>query len=107
MKLPVLHSGESAVLLIFAVFGLVVPNGIFLLVLFKRPELLLAALANPVALVFILEAFFLMFLVAWLLARAEAKKSVWMGFIALSLIGSMMFSVPLLLRRLFARDGTK
>ncbi len=55
-------STQEKVLLAFAVFGLIVPNGFFLYYASVAPAALHAAFSNPVSLVFITEAFFLMFL---------------------------------------------
>jgi uncharacterized PurR-regulated membrane protein YhhQ (DUF165 family) len=101
MRLPVLSSLQSLILLGLAVFGFLVPNGVFLWYFFTAPEIVREAMANPVALVFVAEAFFLMLLFAWVIAKAGVTRPGWKGFIALSLIGSMFFSVPLMLRRVF------
>lgn len=77
-----------------AFFGLCVPNGIFLYYSLVRPDVLGAALANPVALVFIAEAFILMFLFAWLIRRQGLRSPGWFAFVVLSLVGSMVFSIP-------------
>lgn len=58
-----------------------------------------AALRDPVGGVFILEPVFLMFLVAWLLARFRRKPGALL-FIILSLVGSLAFSMPWVLRTL-------
>ena len=89
---------EKTVLLVLALFGLAGPNAVFLHAAFHHPGQLRDALANPVSLVFIAEAFLLMVLFAWLLGK-------WTGhlvrdglvFVALSLAGSMAFSVPAVL----------
>ncbi len=94
MKSIVLTSRESFVLAALAIFGLLVPNGIFLYYFFAAPEVVRQAMSNPIALVFIAEAFFLMFLLAWLLRRAGSTKPTGGVFVVLSLVGSMAFSVP-------------
>lgn len=71
-----------------------VPNGIFIWYALTPPVLVEAALRNPIALVFIAEAFFLMFLFAWLIGRLGLRRPGRLAFIAMSLIGSMAFSVP-------------
>ncbi len=103
MRFPVLTPLASRVLLVLALFGLLVPNGIFLWYFFTAPETVQEAMANPIALVFMAEAFFLMLLFAWVIAKSGIKCPGWKGFILLSLIGSMFFSVPLMLRRVFGR----
>ena len=85
---------EAKFLAALAVLGFVVPNGIFVYCLVARPALLPAALANPLALVFMLEAFFLMFLFAWLIRKAGLTRTSGFWFVVLSLVGSLAFSVP-------------
>lgn len=94
MKPIILTSHEAAVLAALALFGLVVPNGIFLWYFFADFAAVRAAFGNPVALVFIGEALFLMFLLAWVLRRAGSTKPTGYVFVVLSLAGSMAFSVP-------------
>lgn len=101
MDRPVLTSGESKFLLALAVFGLLVPNGIFIWHVFFGMDKIFAALSNPVSLVFILEAFALMFLGAWWLAKTGGKRPGAAGFVAWSLIAGLLFSVPLVIRRVF------
>lgn len=92
--MPTLTPKLEKVLLGLAIFGLVVPNGVFLYYSLLEPAVLRAALANPVALVFIIEAFFLMALLAWLIHRLGLRSPGWPAFILMSLAGSMVFSVP-------------
>src|SRR5262249_26377010 len=81
-------------LIALAIFGLVVPNGVFLYCSLVAPEVLGAAFANPVALVFMLEALLLMILFAWLVHQRGYRSPGWVLFIIMSLVGSMAFSVP-------------
>jgi hypothetical protein len=85
---------ETAWLAALAVFGFVGLNGVFLYCLVTDPSLLRATLVNPLALTFMLQAFFLMFLLAWLVGRAGLRKPSTSVFIVLSIIGSLAFSVP-------------
>ncbi|GEP42797.1 hypothetical protein [Brevifollis gellanilyticus] len=85
---------QEKLLLGLALFGFIVPNGIFIYYALAAPAVMMAALANEVSLVFILEAFFLMFLFAWLLHRRGIRSPGWLAFIIMSLIGSLAFSVP-------------
>jgi hypothetical protein len=55
------------------------------------------AMMNGVALIFIVEAMLLMLFFAFLVARLGWKRPGWLWFIVLSLVGSMAFSVPLML----------
>jgi Na+/citrate or Na+/malate symporter len=97
MKPITLSPREATVLAALAGFGLLVPNGVFLWYFFARPETVRSAFANPVALVFIGEAFLLMFLFAWLLGRLGSRRPTRWSFVGLSLLGSLAFSVPLAL----------
>ena len=86
---------EAKALTLLAAFGLIVPHGGFLYFFLADSGATRAALTNPISLVFILEAFFLMVLFAWLLAKAGTKKPTAAGFVILSLLGSLACSVPL------------
>ncbi len=77
-----------------ALFGLIIPNGFFLYYSLVAPASLHAALTNPIALVFITEAVLLMFLFAWLIHRWGIRSPGWLAFIIMSVVGSMVFSVP-------------
>ena len=104
-KLLPLSRTETRVLGALAVFGFVVPNGVFVYAVLDDPRTLRAAIENPVSLVFMFEAFFLMGLFAWLLAKARATRPRPFAFIAMSLIGSLAFSVPATLYLWFRRES--
>jgi hypothetical protein len=104
MKLSPFNQAESRALTALAVFGLLVPNGVFLYFSATDWELLVQAMTNPVSAVFIGEAFLLMFLFAWLLARSGARRPSATGFVVLSLVGGMAFSIPYTLRKLMDPD---
>ncbi len=87
-------TAQEKLLLAIAIFGLVVPNGFFLYFSLVAPAALHAALSNPIALVFITEAFLLMFLFAWVIRHLGFRSPGWLAFILMSLLGSMVFSVP-------------
>ena len=72
---------QERALFALACFGLVVPNGVFLYVTFASTALLNSALANPVAMVFIIEAFVLMLLFALLIKLQGARTIVSLAFI--------------------------
>ena len=93
-ELSPLHRTQEWILLVLAIIGLLGPNGLFIWATVARPELLSAAMGNPVAQVFMVEAFVLMFLFAYLIARQGLRSPGWLTFILMSLAGSMMFSVP-------------
>lgn len=82
------------VLWFVALVGLVGVNGVFLWGLFARPDLVDAATANPISLVFVVEAFVLVALGAVLIARAGLRRPGWVAFVILSVAGSLAFSVP-------------
>lgn len=92
--------GSRRGLMALAIFGLLVPNGLFLWIAATRWDLVLGALANPVALVFIGEAFLLMFLLGWFFRRLDPAAPSLPLFVVLSLVGSLAFSVPYTLHRL-------
>lgn len=95
MKKIKLTKIESNSLITLSVIGILIPNGFFLYYFLTNPKVTTEALSNPISLVFIIEAFVLMFLFAWLLKKAEVEKPNGIVFIIMSLIGSMVFSVPL------------
>jgi len=99
-------TSQEKLLLAFAGFGLIVPNGFFLYYSLVAPAILHAALSNPVALVFITESFLLMFLFAWVIHHLGIRSPGWLGFIIMSLCGSLVFSVPAFLY-LASRNGRK
>jgi hypothetical protein len=76
-----------------ALFGLFVPNGIFLYESAVKSDPSQQALGNPIALVFITEVFLLMFLFAWLICHWEMKFRRPITFRLMSLLGSMVFCI--------------
>lgn len=100
---------QERFLLVLAIAGFLGPNGVFLYYAAADPGLLREALANPVALVFILEAFALMALFAWLIHQRGIRSPGWVAFVVLSLLGSLLCSVPAFLylasRRGRAKDA--
>ena len=94
MKPENLTNMETKALVTLAVLGALIPNGVFCYYLLTSPQTTKAALANPIALVFMAEAFILMFLFAWLLRKFSSKRPSSLVFIVMSLLGSMVFSVP-------------
>jgi hypothetical protein len=88
---------EEKLLFALAIFGLVVPNGLFIYYFLFFPAVLWASFSNPIALVFMIEAFVLMILFGWLIHYHDYRSPGWLAFIVMSLIGSMAFSVPFFL----------
>ena len=80
-----------------AVFCFVVLNSVFLWGLLVQPELILQSLKNPISAVFIVESFLLMGVLSYLLTKWKKINLHWSWFIALSLIGSMGFALPVVL----------
>jgi hypothetical protein len=81
-------------LLIIALFGLFVPNGIFIYWLFTEFRSVGEVLNNKLAVAFIIDAFMAMFLLAYWFAVKPVGKIKWYWFIVLSLIGGLGFSLP-------------
>ena len=84
-------------LLAFAVFAAIVPNGLYLYSLVTRPDLNLAAMRNPVAMAFMIEA---MMLLALFLVYVYRQTGSWRQvalYLAASFAGSLAFSLPLFL----------
>ena len=82
------------ILLVIALFGLIVPNGIFIYWLFNEFHGIGEALQNKLAVAFIIDAFLAMFLIAYFFARYPIGKIKWYWFIVLSVIGGLGFSLP-------------
>jgi hypothetical protein len=81
-------------LLIIALFGLIVPNGIFIYWLFTEFESVGEVMSNKLAAAFIIDAFMAMFLLAYWFAVKPIGKIRWYWFIVLSLVGGLGFSLP-------------
>lgn len=72
-------------------------NGVFLYAVFVNPRLISAALANPVSLAFVLEAFVMLGLLAYVLHRWEVSRLTWLGFVILAVLGGLAFAFPVAL----------
>ena len=81
-------------LLIIALFGLIVPNGIFIYWLFTEFNGAAEVVSNKLAIAFIIDAFMAMFLLAYWFAINPIGKIKWYWFIILSIIGGLGFSIP-------------
>ena len=81
-------------LLLTALFGLLVPNGIFIYWLMTEFRGLEDVINNRLALGFIIEAFLEMFLMAYYFAKTPIGRVKWYWFIILSLIGGLGFGIP-------------
>jgi len=82
---------------LLAVFGFVAVNGAFLYGLFFQSGALVAAMMNPIAAAFIVEALVLMGVFAYLLTKWNVSRLPWWWFVALSLLGGMAFALPVVL----------
>ncbi len=83
--------------LVASILGFLLINLPFLYYFSFEKSIYDTAMANPVALVFIAEAFLLMFLFAFLIAKLGWKRPGWVLFIVFSILGSMAFSIPFML----------
>jgi hypothetical protein len=81
-------------LLIIAIFGLLVPNGIFIHWLFTEYTGPADFFRNRLALGFILDCFLAVALIAYYFAKNPIGRIKWYWFVVLSLIGGLGFSLP-------------
>ena len=82
------------VLLLTALFGLLVPNALFLSWLFTEYRGLGPILADKLALSFILDAILALVLLAVYFRRRPIGRVGWPWFVLLSLAGGLGFSLP-------------
>jgi hypothetical protein len=92
-------------LLAIALFGLLVPNGLFLYWLFVDFGTLGEVFSNLLALGFMLDAFMAMALLAFLCAKRPPGPIRWPWFVVLSLVGGLGFGIPFYLWLNFRRSG--
>ena len=105
MRQPIEYSGaERLWLFVLGVFGFGAVNGAFFYVLLFERQALTAALSNPLALAFMIEAMALVGVFAYLFERWGVSRLGWGWFVFLSLLGSMAFAIPVVL--LFPRPQT-
>lgn len=83
-----------ALLLLFALFGFFVPNGIFIYWSLTEFHSISDITGNHLALAFIIEAFAVMIMMAIYFAKNPPGKIGWPWFIVLSLAGGIGFSIP-------------
>ena len=82
------------ILLLIALFGLFVPNGIFIYWLFTEFQSVNDFLRDWLALGFIIDAVMVMLMLAYWFAKNPLGKVKWYWFIVFSLIGGLGFSLP-------------
>jgi len=85
---------ERLALWSIAVMGVAGLNGVFMYAAVMQPGMVQAALSNPVSLAFILEAFLLVGMLAYLLGRWGVSRLSWGWFVALCLFGGIAFALP-------------
>jgi hypothetical protein len=104
MTEPIRYSrGERFALWCLSVAGFAGLNSVFVYGLVARPDWIRSAQTNPISAVFIGEALLLTGVLAWLLAKWGVSRLHWGWFVALSLLGSMAFALPIVL--LWPRRG--
>lgn len=81
-------------LLAVAIFGLLVPNNLFLYAWFHTPAGG-GMLQNPLATAFMLDAFVSMGLLAYFFSTRPIGPVKWYWFIALSIFGGLAFGIPM------------
>ena len=81
-------------LVLVALFGLFVPNGIFVYWLVTEFNGIGAVLENKLALAFIIEAFLVLGIMTVYFARNPIGRVKWYWFVVLSLIGGLGFGIP-------------
>ena len=97
MQIEVTYNAhERFWLWVLGIFGLVGINGAFGYGLL-HPDVLEAALRNPVAAAFMVEALVLVGVFAYLLGKWGVSRLKWGWFVFLSLLGSLAFAIPVVL----------
>lgn len=81
-------------LLLVALFGLFVPNGIFIYWTLTEFSGLGDILGNKLALAFIIEAFLVLGIMSVYFARNPIGKLPWPWFVVFSLFGGLGFGIP-------------
>lgn len=85
---------KNAILIILAAIGLIGVNGVFLYHAFSDLDSIKLVNQEPVAAAFMVEALVLTGLLAWFFQHIKLRQYNWIRFIILSLLGSLLFSVP-------------
>jgi hypothetical protein len=83
------------ILLSIAVFGLVVPTGLFVYWLVREYPGFAAAMQNKPAVALMIDAFMAVGLLAYHFAREPRGRFKWPWFVVLSLVGGLGFSLPM------------
>lgn len=93
--------------LVISIIGFAVINLPFLYYAFIGRDVYTQAMGNGMALLFMSEAFLLMFFIAFLIAKMKMKKPGWEFFIAMSILGSLAFSIPFQLYLIARKNESK
>ena len=88
---------ERLVLMLIAAVGLIALNGVFIYGVLFHAELITNAIKNPIACAFVVEAFVLMGVLAYLLAKWGVSRVHWGWFVVLSVAGGLAFALPVVL----------
>ena len=83
------------ILIAVALFGLVVPNGLFLYWLVVEFNGVQTVLDNRLAMAFIIDAVMVLVILAVYFAKRPIGRVHWGTFVLLSLIGGLGFSLPM------------
>ena len=86
---------ENVWLILAAVVGMLVPGGLFLYWLAHDYSSWSAALSDRMAVAFFVDLLISTFLLAYLFARKPLGPVKWPWFVALSLLGTLAFAIPL------------
>jgi hypothetical protein len=89
-----LSKKQQILLWCISVIGLIGVNGLFLYALVFIPEQITSAFNNVISIAFILEALLLLLLLCFLVSVVKFKSPGWPGFLLLSILGSLAFSIP-------------
>ena len=84
----------NILLLVTALFGLVVPNGLFLYWAVYEFGGITGILENKLAVAFVLDAFLALGLLAYIFHKSPIGRYGWHWFVLLSLIGGLGFGLP-------------
>ncbi len=84
-------------LVLLAVVGLLAPGGLFLYSALNDYASLSAAVSDRMAVAFFLDLLMSTFLLAYLFAKRPPGPVKWPWFVALSLVGTLAFGIPLFL----------
>jgi hypothetical protein len=89
-----LTAGQRAALRVVATLSFIGTNGVFLYYLVFRTRELFRVLVHPAALVFVIDVFTVMVLLAVYFAGRPLGRHRWPTFVVLSLLGGLGFSIP-------------